>query len=238
MEVAIAMATQVRTIERRDLGRVRTSFVIFACLLLPLGIWLFLVAAAQGHIREAHGHVASLEGVYRVSSGRYSRYVHGTRAECGDGNSCGQYEYSVLTISEDVGEYRIYPDSFQPALSRWFAQEDEPVRFWYTGGPLVDNNIVAITVGTETYLTDDYTHPRQHVLEILALAVAVFVPGVGLGWLGVYLPRLARRHPRVAEFFQSPNSKVPAPRHHKETPIRPARGVAKAVTRRSRRARR
>ena len=230
------MATSVRAIDWRELTKARTAFGIFAFILIPLGVWLFLMAGAQGNIQEAHGTVASLEGVYRIGSGRYARYVHGSRAGCGDGDSCGQYTYSVLTIYEVTGEYRVYPDSFQPTLPRWFAQEDEPVRFWYTGAPLVDNNIVAITVGATTYLTDDYTHPRRHVLEVLALAVAVFVPALGLGWLGVYLPRLALRHPRLATFFQSP--KVPAPRHHKDQPIRPARGAAKAVSRRSRRTRR
>lgn len=231
------MATQVRLFEKRALNKAQGMCVLLACLLIPLGGWMFFAAAAQGHIRAAHGTVALLEGVYSVGSGRGARYVHGSRAGCGDGDFCGQYEYSIMATYEDPVEYRIYPSWFQPALPRWFAAEGKNVHFWYTSAPLVDSEIVAITIGDRTYLTDGYTHPLSHLLETAGLAAVLFAPGVALGWLGIFLPRIALRHPRLAEFFQL--NRVPSQRHHKTPPARLARpvrrGVPKAIPRRARR---
>lgn len=231
------MATQARPFEKSALNKARGTCVLLACLLIPLGGWMFFAAAAQGHIRETHGMVALLEGVYQVSAGRSARYVHGSRAGCGDGDFCGQYEYSILATYEGSAEYRVYPSWFQPALPRWFATEGENVYFWYTSGPLVDSEVVAITIGGRMYLTDGYTHPLPHLLETAGLAAVLFAPGVALGWLGVFLPQVAMRHPRLAEFFQL--NRVPSQRHHKTTPmplVRPVpRQARKAIPRRARR---
>ncbi len=224
------MATQARVIDEKTVDKRSAVFILLALVLIPFGIWLFFAAAADGHIQEVQGKVASLEGVYQVGSGKYARYVQGSRAGCGDGDFCGQYDYSVLTTYEDSADYRINPDEgFQPALPRWFAQEDEPVRFWYTRMPLGSRYIIAITVDNKTYHTDAYVHPRRYVVATALGAALACILGFSLGLAGIYLPRLVRRYPRLADFLAVWRVTAPAPRHHKYTPIRPVTRVAKGA---------
>ncbi len=223
------MATQARKFDENTLTMWRLSFVMFALLLVLPGCQMYFEAAAQGHFRQADGTVALLEGIYRVGSGKYPRSVHGSKAECGDADLCGNYEYSILAIYEDSVEYYIDPSWFQPALPRWFAENGERVHFWYTSGPLAASQIVAITLNARTYVTDNYTHPRTHILTTAGVATMFVIPGFGLLLLGIFLPRMAMRHPGLAESLKLNRVRAPAQRHHKYIPMRPVKRIAKGA---------
>lgn len=231
------MASQVRTFNKTTLHSWQVLFVLFGLFAVVAGFLMYFQAAAQRHIRQTDGTMASLEGIYRVGSGKYARNVRGSRAECGDTDLCGDYQYSVLAIYEDAVEYHIDPSWFQPALPRWFAEDGERVHFWYTSGPLADSQIVAVTLHDKTYTTDDYTHPQSHSLTTATWATILVLPGLGLLLLGIFFPRIALRRPGLAENLQLYKKASPRPsqHHHKYKPIRPVTRVAKGAPRPARR---